>query len=421
MKIFDKAIFTGFAPNLITQDIKIACAFLFFPWKYRDWRVGSFTTGVEDWLKKYFTIHHSFVFDSGRSALYYALKALGIGEGDEVLVQSFTCIVVSNAVKWTGASPVYLDINDNFNIDSANIEKKISSRTKAIIIQHTFGLPTDLKKIIEIAKKNNLKIIEDCAHAFGNRHQNKLLGTFGDIGMFSFGSDKPVSCVRGGALITNDDNLAQKIQEYQDGLPWSTRTKIFQHLMHILFFSISKPLYNLGLGKWLLVLGKNFNLYNKIIYQKEKVGRQVKFYPAKFPNALAEILYKKLDKIEKIIDQQKNIARFYHENISNPHFIKPEWNEENTWLRYTIMTKDPIKLHAFAKKKGVILGNWYDSPIAPADIDHRATGYKVDSCPKCERISSQCVNLPTDININEAKAKKIVNIINNFNTDVGDV
>lgn len=417
MVSFKKPLFTGFAPNLTKQDLKTACSFLFFPWNWFKFKKGPYAKKVEDWLKKYFAVKHTFTFDSGRSALHYALKACGAGEGDEILVQAFTCVVVSNAINWTNAKPVYVDIDNNFNMDATDLKNKITSKSKALIIQHTFGTPANLDELLKIAKENNLKIIEDCAHSLGAKYENKLTGTFGDVGMFSFGSDKIVSCVRGGALITNNDNLAKKLTEYSQRLPHSDLIKVKQHLLHFPVFAIGKPLYNLKVGKWFLGLAKKFSIINKIIYQPEKKGKQVLFYPSKLPNALAKILLNQLTNLEKNLKHRREIADIYEKNIKNEKIILPLKNKigsqsESVYLRYPILTKKPAELLAYFKKQGIILGNWYRPAIAPADIDEKATGYTPGFCPNAEKLSAQVVNLPTNINITKKDAGKIVDLLN---------
>ncbi len=413
MKFFKKPIFTGFAPNLTSRDVKTASQFLFFPWNWSSWKNGKNINLVENKLKSFFQTKYALTFDSGRSALFFAIKALGGGVGDEILVQSYTCVVVTNAIKYAGAKPIYVDINNDFNLNLEDLKNKISPKTKILIIQHTFGKPAELDKIIAIAKEHNLKIIEDCAHSLGAKYNSQLTGTFGDIGMFSFGSDKIISCVRGGALITNDDYLGSKLKENQEKLSMPANKLIAQELLHFVFFFINKPIYNLFLGKAILLLGKKLNLYGKIIYEAEKKGKAVSFYPSKLPNALASILLNQLSDLNEVIDHQIKIAELYQKNINNPIIKKPQWNPESIWLRYTILTDQPQKLHVVSKKHGVILGNWYDCPVAPADIDFSATDYVLGSCPNDEKLSQQTINLPTDRHISIKDAEKIIRIVNN--------
>lgn len=409
-----KTIFTGLAPNLTKKDLTTALSFLLLPNLWKKWRKGEEVFKLETKLKKIFLTKDAVVFDSGRSALYFALKALGVKDGDEVLVQAFTCIVVVNSIKWTGAKPVYIDIERDFNLNPDDLQKKLSNKARVLIIQHTFGQPANIEKLINIAKQNNLYVIEDCAHALGAKYNQKLLGTFGNIGMLSFGSDKVLSCVRGGALITNDESLAQKIREYADNLPSSKLLKIFQHLMHYPIFALGKKVYDFYIGKIILVLAKKINLINRVVYNEEKLGLPVIFYPAKLPNALAKIIDDKLDSLPEVIKHQKQIAAIYDEKINNPNIIKPDWNEDHIWLRYPILMKNSHKVFQLAKKQKLILGNWYDTPVAPADIDLKATDYVIGSCPNEEKLSAEVLNLPTDININEKEAFRLVNFLNSL-------
>lgn len=402
MNIKNKTIFTGFAPNLTKNDVKTALNFIFFPWLWIKWQTGEYAEKVENKLKFFFGIKEAICFDSGRTALYFALKALGIKENDDVLVQSYTCAVVINAIKWLGANPIFADVANDFNIDPVDLTKKITDKSKALIIQHTFGKPAPIDELMRIVHEHQLFVIEDCAHSLGGKYQSRLLGTFGDIGMLSFGSDKVLSCVRGGALISNNDELINKIREYQKHLPESRKLKIFQHLMHCILFAVCKPIYHLGVGKCLLAMAKKINLINKIIYQEEKMGLPVIFYPAKFPNALAKMLFLKFDSLQNTIAHQKKIADLYNKKIKNKKITKPEWQEENIWLRYTILTAYPQKMHHEAKKQGIRLGNWYDTPIAPGQ------------CPNDEKLAQKSVNLPTDINISDKQAERIIKFINAF-------
>jgi len=365
-------------------------------------------------IQDFFNIKFCNVFDSGRSAIYFALKSLGAGDGVEVLVQAYTCVVVVNAINWTGAKPIYVDIGDDFNIEPADLIKKVTTKTKILIIQHTFGQPAKLDELLAIAKQYNLKVIEDCAHSLGACCNNKLTGTFGDIGMLSFGSDKIISCVRGGALITNDELLNKKIIEYKNQLSPTSFNKIFQHLMHYPIFYVSKPFYNLKLGKLFLLLAKKIGIINKIIYQEEKKGEKVNFYPSKLPNALAQILVNQIDEIDIINKHRCKIAELYDKEINNNNFNKIKFSNNSVYLRYPILVNQPKKILDYAKQQNIILGDWYSAPIAPIDINLKKTGYKTGDCPNAELLASQSVNLPTDRQISFKDAKRIIKVINFF-------
>jgi len=418
MTIFNKTIFTGFSPNLTGRDTALALSYLFLPWRWPNLINGEYVKLAEKKLRQYFNIKHVYAFDSGRSALYYGLKALGARQSDEILVQAYTCVVVINAIKWAGAKPVFVDIGEDFNIDPADLENKITAETKILIIQHTFGLPAKLDEILAIAKRHNLKVIEDCAHSLGARYQGKLTGTFGHIGMLSFGSDKIISCARGGALMADDDEIGFKIKELNSQLPESPILKTIQHLSHYPVFYIAKPVYHLFIGKIILILAKKLNIINKIIYKQEKIGEPVKFYPAKLANALANILYYQIDEIEQLNSHRQAISEIYSQEINNQKINLP-WRDNQVnlkncaCLRYPILFKKPAELLSYAKKQRIILGDWYSPVIAPADIDFSKIGY-LNDCPKAELLAGQSVNLPAGRQINLRDAKKIIKVINSF-------
>ena len=415
MKLLKKPIFTGFAPNITRQDTYTACSFLCLPWKWGCIRKGKNVVKVEKWLQDYFNTKHGFCFDSGRTALHYALKALEVKEEDEILVQAYTCVVVSNAINWTGAKPIYVDVDNDFNMSPDDLIRKITDKSKVLIIQHTFGKPANLDKLVKIAKEHNIKIIEDCAHSLGAKYKEKLTGTFGDIGMFSFGTDKTISCVRGGGLITNNDSIGNRIREFQSRLPLSRKIKVIQNLLHYPVFSIGKPLYNLGIGKLILMIAKTSHIMSKIIYNPEKHGKQVLFYPSLLPNALAKILLNQIKSLEKVNKHRQEIAKTYDNKIETKEIIKPEWGNESVWLRYTIVTDKAKKLHQQCKKQGIILGNWYDSVIAPCDIEKKQTGYSASSCPNAEKLAKGSINLPTNRHVSTKDAERIVQIVNKLN------
>src|SRR5215467_12534199 len=155
---------------------------------------------------------HAYAFWKGRVALYAILRALGIGPGDEVLVPGFTCVVVPNAVRFTKATPVYVDIaSGSYNIDPERIEDSITPRCRAIVVQHTFGIPANLDAVTRIARKRRLAVIEDCAHALGSTYRGLPLGQFGEAAFFSSQWSKPFTTGLGGVAVTSDENIANNL------------------------------------------------------------------------------------------------------------------------------------------------------------------------------------------------------------------
>ncbi len=158
----------------------------------------------------------TFYFWKGRVALYGILKALGIGPGDDVVVPGFTCMVVPQAVRFAGARPIYIDIcEETFNLDVNQLRSVLTPNTKAIIVQHTFGLAADVEAIKSIAVPRGIKIIEDCAHSMGTLYHGAWLGTLGDAAYFSTQWTKPITTGLGGIAVTRDPEIAKGLAAFE--------------------------------------------------------------------------------------------------------------------------------------------------------------------------------------------------------------
>lgn len=168
---------------------------------------------LEKAIRKYFNVAYAVAVNSGTAGLHCALAALDLKAGHEVIVPPYTMSATATAVLMTGAIPVFADINeDNFCINPDEIEKNINSNTKAIVVVHLFGCPSQMDEISKIAKKHDLVIIEDCAQAPGAMYKNRLVGTLGDIGVFSFNQHKTITTGEGGFIITDDEKMALKMR-----------------------------------------------------------------------------------------------------------------------------------------------------------------------------------------------------------------
>ena len=177
---------------------------------------GEFLTRFENQLKDYLKVKYVFATSSCTSALHLALLAAEIGPSDEVLVSDFSFPATGNVVVQAGARPVFVDIDlETLCLNTDDLTKKIKMRgkkSKAIMVVQAFGYPANMSEIIKIARKNRLAVIEDAACALGSKHKNKFLGTWGDLGCFSFHPRKNITTGEGGAVVTNNSRLAQKIE-----------------------------------------------------------------------------------------------------------------------------------------------------------------------------------------------------------------
>jgi dTDP-4-amino-4,6-dideoxygalactose transaminase len=265
-------VFISLSPNTQKKDFFLALKLLFQP---HHWQKGRAIQKLENWFKKYLKVSTAVSFDSGRSSLLAILKSLNFKKEDEVLLQAFTCVAVPNSVIWAGLKPVFVDIDQTLNLDSQDLKRKITFKSKAVIIQHTFGYPSQIEKIKKICQKHNLILIEDCAHGLGAQYQGKKIGTFSDASFFSFGRDKVVSSVFGGLAVTNDQKIGKNLKKFQKNLKFPDKKFILQNLLHPILFALILPIYYFfNLGKFLLVLFQRLNLLNFPVDPCEKKGQK---------------------------------------------------------------------------------------------------------------------------------------------------
>ena len=176
-----------------------------------------------------------FLYWKGRVGLYSLLKAMGVTEGDEVILPAYTCVVVPNAILYLGATPIYVDVNaETYNMDISEVEKAITSKTKAIICQNTYGLSTDLEILQEIAKKNKIYTIEDCTHGFGGTYNGIANGLSCDAAIYSTQWNKPFSSGIGGFSVTKNTVLSKKLSESENQLTAPSSNELFK--LKLLFF-----------------------------------------------------------------------------------------------------------------------------------------------------------------------------------------
>ncbi len=338
-------------------------------------------------LAGYLHKKHAVLFESGRVAEYFLLKALGVGAGDEVIIQAFTCVAVPNSIAWTGARPVYVDIDKSLNLDPEKLVKAITPKTKAVIFQSTFGDSGQINKVRAICQKKDLFFIEDGAHS---------LKMVGDLAFFSFGRDKVMSGAYGcgGAVVTNDTTLWKKLLDLTANLPakkqsWFYLPAVYFVLQTYNFFSLGRAVHKLL---------KNF--LPKVLTPEEKQGLAPDRFYGPPPGALAQ-----LAKLDGFVKHRQEMAQFYAKELGG-HF-----DQNCTYLRYSIFVDDPAGLRRFAARRGIFLGDWYDQVVAPKGVGLAAVGYKPGSCPVAEKVCQRIVNLPINPNMNLDDAKKVVDTV----------
>jgi dTDP-4-amino-4,6-dideoxygalactose transaminase len=402
-------VFTSLAPNTQLSDALKALGLIVMPWR---WRTGSASAKVESWFNQFLPGHQAFAFESGRTALHALLTAANIRQGDEVLLQAYTCVAVPEPILWVGATPVFVDCDETLTISITDLEKKITPRTKAIIVQHTLGMPARIDELLALAARHSLLVIEDCAHALGATYHGKPVGSFGDASFFSFGRDKVVSSVFGGVAATKHDHLARALRTLQSEYPTPSSAWVFQQLLHPPIMWLGKKTYRYG-GIALIAVAKTLHLTSKAVQPQEKQGIRPSFALKRLPNALALLALRQLKKLEHVNSHRRTIAALYKESLSSltTNYQLSTTNSDPIFLRYTIWHARSKEIYAACKKEGILLGDWYDTVIAPRGVDYQKIGYVGGSCPNAEKIAQGTLNLPTDIHTSTRDAKKIASII----------
>lgn len=341
-------------------------------------------------------------FAAGRMALFSILEALDIGPGDEVIVPAFTCVVVPNAILYRGARPVYADIDrGTFNVDVSRLEEKISPRTRAILAQHTFGLPCDVNTVRSIASKHGIVVIEDWAHALGAIAPRSEVGER-RILFFSTDHTKVISTLTGGMVATDDDALATRLRQIQRRSSFLPRGAVLrivgtlccEHvLMHPRIYWLGKHVH------FLLARLGVLHFFRDELYVSRPGGYP---YPARLSNVQARIGLNQLAALRRNVEQRRRLARLYSEALG-------PWSEDavapaptHAFLRYSFLVSDRA---AFQRAlRGMLdMGVWYTTIAGGREHDTlQEIQYQPGSCPNGEFVAAHVVNLPTHFRVPNA-------------------
>ena len=324
---------------------------------------------------------HALSVSNCTSALHLALKALGITSGDEVIVPSLTFVATVNAVKYVNAQPVFADIgsHSDLNISPLEIEKKITDKTKAIIVMHFAGFSCDMEPILKLAEKHNLKIIEDACHGPLSEYQGKKLGTLGDIGCFSFFSNKNLSTGEGGVMITNNTTYYDKIKLLRS------------HGMTSLSYERSKG--------------------HSTSYDVSDFG-----YNYRMDDIRASIGVVQLHKLEKDLNQRKIVRDNYVSNLRNVKGVVIPFAEHpffsSNYIMPVVLENSNVEYRDEIRNKLHELGI-QTSVHYPAA--HRFTIYKNDSntLPNTEYVTDNEITLPMYANLSKEDVDYITESLNN--------
>jgi perosamine synthetase len=407
-----KPIAISLSPNTRPVDIRQARRVLFRPSLWHD-RESIANAAAE--IASLFPKHFVALTSSGRQALYDTLRAFGIRKGDEVIIQAFTCIAVPAPILWTGATPVYADIvPETYNLDPEDVRQKITKRTKAIVVQHTFGIPGPIEELQALAKEYDLYLIEDCAHSLGGQYMEKPLGTYGDAAILSFGRDKMISSVFGGAVVSKDKHRIDTIQAVGRKRPYPSALWTIQQLLHPLVFHAILPHYfRTDISKAALIAAQKLGIVSKAVEEREREGKQPRHMQYQFSPALAHLVLLQLQTFSKDLQRRREIASRYMTALQDTKAILPavEKDTDPSWLRFPLQVDNPQEIHKYARQQHMLLGDWYDAPLVPTGNSFDAFGYTKGTCPQAERTSRHVINLPTYPALTDEQVETVIQFL----------
>ncbi|HEV2178530.1 MAG TPA: DegT/DnrJ/EryC1/StrS family aminotransferase [Terriglobia bacterium] len=377
--------------------------------------------------RRLLTAADTFFFWKGRAALYAVLKALGVGPGDRVVVPGYTCFAVPSAILLAGAEPLYADIQPGtFNMALAGIENAVAqsdnpARVKAIILQHTYGMPADVNRIVPWARRHELATIEDCAHVWGSRYQDergawRAVGTAGDASFFSSHWTKPVSTGLGGWVTTADRALSSRLRSFHDeecSAPSFRETALLaaqvagrELLASPTFYWMARDVYRRLYGAGLLVGSST---------QEELKGikPKVKDYTKRMSGFQRWLLNRRRSD-ESVVTFRKRLKITYDGVLASAGFsplVIPEGTDA-VLLRYPVRVSDKGRVLKEAERCRIELGDWYRYPVdRPDGVDAGIFGYRDGMCPEGERAARETVTLPMNDRVTERQVLKAVQFL----------
>jgi perosamine synthetase len=330
---------------------------------------GRFIADFERRFATYMGVRHAIAVCNGTVALHLALVTLGIGPGDEVIVPTLTYIAAVNAIAYTGATPVFVDSErDTWQMDPADVRRKISPKTKALMVVHLYGHPCDMDALQEIAREHDLFLVEDCAEAFGTRYKDQLVGTSSDMSAFSFFGNKTITTGEGGMVVTNDQNLFERAKHFKgQGLA--------DHREY-----------------WHDVIGYNYRM----------------------TNICAAIGLAQLERADEFLSKKREMAKTYQKNLQGlPVEIHREsgYAKHSYWMTSILVEnpadRDPLRAHLH--ERGIetrpLFNPVHAMPMYAANYQRH---------PVAENLALRGINLPSWPGLTAAQLRTIASVISGY-------
>lgn len=330
--------------------------------------LGKEVSAFEEEFATYTGAKYCVGLASGLDALWIAFRLLNIGAGDEVLIQGNTYIASVMGITMNGATPIFVEPDEYFGMDVDKIEALITSRTKAILVTHLYGMASRMDKIVELCKKYNLRLVEDCAQSHGACFNGQMTGTFGDVGCFSFYPSKNLGAFGdGGAVVVNDEQLAKEF-------------KIFRNY------------------------GSEKRYYNKVVGANSRLDE-----------LQAGLLRIRLKYMQELTREREKIAQRYSQDICNEKIRLPQVVENATcvWHQYVIRCEERNRLIAYLDEKGI--GTIIHYPIPPHLSEaYRYLGHKNGSYPVTEHLADTVLSIPMYNGMTKEEQDYVIDALNAF-------
>jgi dTDP-4-amino-4,6-dideoxygalactose transaminase len=329
--------------------------------------LGPQGKALEEAVAAYHGVKHAVAVASGTDALHLALLASGIKPGDEVITSPFTFIATAEAISYVGAVPVFIDIDPvTFNLDVRKIEAAITKKTKGIIPVHLYGHPVEMDPLMAIAKKHNLRVIEDCAQSFGAEYNGRKTGAFGDAACFSFFPSKNLGCYGdGGMVVTNDTQLAE----------------------HML------SLRNHG---------------SRVRYYHDEIG-----FNSRLDEIQAAILRVKFRRIDEYNEKRRNNALLYNKFLAVPGIQTPSEQKgtRHAFHQYTIRIKNRDAVKQKLDKENITSSMIYYPVPLHLQAAYKNLGMKPGSLPNAEQVALEVLSLPMYPELTEAQIRTVADAV----------
>lgn len=353
-------------------------------------------------------VRHAVSFAHGRVGQYGLLRALDVGAGDEVLVPVPTHVVVANAVRYTGAAPVFVDCRaDTWNMDLEAAESLVTPRTRALILQHTFGTPADIDAALELGSRHGIAVLEDCVHALGAAHAGRPVGSFGAGAFFSTEETKTISSTMGGMATTDDETIAARLRAFQSRCAPPPVALAARYVLKLLGYHVltqphlhrfSRPVYDALGGR---------NPLPGATSADERLGHRPRDYEQRLSNAQAVLALRQLRRLERNLAHRRHVTAAYARVLGPlggaPPPARP--GDEPALVRYPVRVADR-EAAASAISPHAVPGRWFTSVLEESETP-AAAGYREGACPVAEDAARHLINLPTHPRVRPDDVKRI--------------